>query len=466
MAAAVEIIKSIKEEIKLATESLPAVRYNSRMLQFLCQQLGKVKDALLNPAMSMTEKALGDLKDAVEQGSHLVRRHAEVFKVENFYKIKDVRHMVQMTCEKLATCFDHLRMQQQVDVQVSMSEDIVQDDRNYMYWYLTCILEGKRVDRQLPDRLKMELEMQISDHRCYMKYVNWIEERKLEKRGRIGAGGEGDIEMALWNGHTVAVKTHRKDLSPEARAEFITEVEIHTRMNHPNVVRCWGATPSNAIVMELAEFDLERLLEKQGPAQPWQWKVGTMKSASAGLRYLHDNRVVHRDVKCSNFLVFNVDRASGPIIKIGDFGLALAKTETRSKTARPLMGTLLWMAPEIHDGQPHSFRSDVFSFGLVLYMIASGCQPYGGISHHEQLLKGKKKKKGHGPCLLPNDCPKRLADLLGECISVDSRERPTMAKVDSNLQKILEECQRTPATTSTSEDVEMEEAPTRSDCSY
>eukprot|EP00803_Ostreobium_quekettii_P006477 evm.model.scf_245.8 EVM.evm.TU.scf_245.8 scf_245:65500-67922(+) len=255
MAAAVEIIKSIKEEIKLATESLPAVRYNSRMLQFLCQQLGKVKDALLNPAMSMTEKALGDLKDAVEQGSHLVRRHAEVFKVENFYKIKDVRHMVQMTCEKLATCFDHLRMQQQVDVQVSMSEDIVQDDRNYMYWYLTCILEGKRVDRQLPDRLKMELEMQISDHRCYMKYVNWIEERKLEKRGRIGAG----------------------------------------------------------------------------------------------------------------------------------------------------------------------------------------CQPYGGISHHEQLLKGKKKKKGHGPCLLPNDCPKRLADLLGECISVDSRERPTMAKVDSNLQKILEE---------------------------
>ena len=246
--------------------------------------------------------------------------------------------------------------------------------------------------------------------------------------------GYGVVFNGLWEGNEVAIKKLMKDLTLEARAEFYTEIELQERMNHKNVVRCLGATPENTMVLELALMNLRKLIQQE-TEMTWLEKLHLMLSASEGLKHLHDSGLVHRDIKSENFLIFESLDASQCIVKIGDFGLATVKVETRSRTNRPLVGTVSFVAPEIHDGAPHHFMTDVFSFGLILFEIASASFPYRGLMTDAQL--GKWKKTGTDPCVLPDDCPGKLADLMRSCIQPDCKRRPTMTQVHDRLKDMF-----------------------------
>lgn len=435
-----EMTTHILKAIKAARERQPAVRYNSNMLMFLCEQLGTVERLIPLLPEDRSEETMAVLKAAADDACLLVRRHAEVFKVDNFYKVDYILRRVERICCDLKWCFEYLDIDRFSEIKTEVEDKIVDEDRAYMHWYLRCILDGQNVDKKLPDDVRMDLEKEISKYKHLMSFLTFIKEEDVKRVQKIGDGENGDIFEGEWDNLTVAVKVLRKDLTPEARAEFITEVKMHMQINHPHVVRCFGATLSHTIVMEYAMSDLEKFLKKQFGSLTIQLKLSFMVNASAGLKHLHNARVVHRDVKTSNFLVFKGDTPDTLIVKIGDFGLARAKTETMSRTARPLMGTMLWMAPEIQSGEPHTFSSDVFSFGLVLYSIASGTQPYGGISN-EVLLLGRKKNVVE-PCVVPSDCPDDLKALMNICISPAASKRPTMNEVDKQLIEILRKVER------------------------
>ncbi|CAD7696412.1 unnamed protein product [Ostreobium quekettii] len=435
-----DLLQSINTAIGMALERLPEARYNTAMLHFLCQEMRKVKDLL--PRLS--EQLAGEvdcdllriLKGEVEKGTALVKGHARAFDLRTYYKVGKVCLQVDRMCEAFKECFLDMGMpEESLSFVTKVDEVCLEEDRRYLYWYLTCILDGRDIDRKVTDEVRLELETLIAKERSRKEFVNIIQDAEIVQGVEIGEGGYGQVFTARWNGHDVALKKLRADLSVEARAEFFSEVELHIQMNHPNVVRCFGASTNNAIVMELASSDLEEYCQQRSFELTLSETVQLMASAAAGLRHLHNSNILHRDVKTSNFLVFTSPDHSHPIVKIADFGLAIAKTETRSKTACPVAGTLPFMAPEVHEGRPHSHSSDVFGFGLTLFELAALSPPYRGL--RSEIVIQKRKKSGADPGVFPEDCPQELIDTVRHCIDPDAMKRPSMAAVVTELDKLF-----------------------------
>ena len=418
----------------LATNSLPSVRYNKRMLNFLCHQMTQVPIAFQNVPKDAPKDVLDILKEAMKAGTDLVKSHAKKFNIRTFYKVDRIAHRVEELCNTFSGFFNFLGMEPDPSLQTKLDIDWVEGDRRYMDWYLACVLEGHSVDRELSSEENKDLLEVITEHRHRMQFVKLIEEAEIQLKDQIDEGGYGVVFKGIWKGNDVAIKRLRKDLTLEARAEFYTEIELQVQMKHKNVVRCHGATPKNTMVLELGLMNLRKLIQQETEIA-WLEKLHLMLSASEGVKHLHDSGLIHRDIKSENFLIFESLDASRCIVKIGDFGLTTVKVETRSRTNRPLVGTVSFVAPEIHDGTPHHFMTDVFSFGLVLFEIASASYPYRGLITDAQLENWKKNKKD--PCVLPDDCPDKLADLMRSCIEPDCKRRPTITQVRDKLKDMF-----------------------------
>ena len=149
-------------------------------------------------------------------------------------------------------------------------------------------------------RLREEMDAQ---RRC-IQSLKFIKEEEITCMEVIGQGAFGTVLKGRWGDRDVAVKKLQHDMSLEAEATFFSEVEIHNKMRHENVVVCLGALKSKAVVLEMAKCNLRQYLTSCGPNLDLISKVDLMLSASAGLKYLHDSKVVHRDIKSGNFLVF------------------------------------------------------------------------------------------------------------------------------------------------------------------
>lgn len=383
-----------------------------------------------------SQNVVNILRIALKEASTLVRDHARIFNLRTFYKVDRVSHRVEEFCVTFSECLIALNIDPTTNIKTRLDPGHIREDTKFMDWYLACILEDHSASWGHQSDRDSELVALIAKHKSRMEIVTLIKETEIQLTGEIGGGGFGEIFRGIWRGVDVAIKRIRKDLTLEARAEFYTEVELQARMDHRNVVRCHGATDAYAMVMELALTDLEKFLLQKND-MTWAEKLHIMLSAAEGVRYVHGSGLVHRDIKPQNFLVFQSLDPTQCIVKVGDFGLATVKTETRSKTNRPLEGTALWIAPEIYDGEPHHLRTDVFSFGLVLFEIASLSAPYRGLKTDAQVLT--RKKNMTDPCVLPDDCPTELADLMRRCIMLESVRRPTKREVCYKLHEMLRE---------------------------
>ncbi|CAD7704576.1 unnamed protein product [Ostreobium quekettii] len=431
-------LTAIKTTVEKAKDGLPVARYHSNMLRFLCHEMEKVEHLLLHLQREAPQNVLKILKDEMERGSRLISRHGRRFDLRDFSKVDVVSRNVEQMCLVFRECLCDLGLEEDmIDIETKMDADSVAEDQRYMYWYLTCILEGRDVDRQIPDGIRKEVEELMVKQKHRMEFVTVIPEQEIVQMEKIGEGGCGQVFKGWWKDVPVAIKMLRSDLTPESRAEFLSEVELHIQLSHPNVVRCLGAMASNGIVMELASTDLEKFYWRQGDEWDWLKKLQLMLNASSGLQHLHNNKVVHGDIKTANFLVFDSPTEQSVVVKISDFGLAATKTGSRSKTAFPLAGTFLWMAPELSEGAAQTFSADVFSFGLVLFELSALSPPYKGLNSNPIVLQ--RKNNGKNPVPIPEDCPEALSKLMKHCIAVDPCDRPTMEQVGTKLTEIIQQ---------------------------
>ncbi|HSG01181.1 MAG TPA: serine/threonine-protein kinase, partial [Vicinamibacterales bacterium] len=218
-----------------------------------------------------------------------------------------------------------------------------------------------------------------------------------ELAGRIGSGGMGQVYEARDTrlGRTVALKVLPADAvgNPEARARFLREAKLAAALNHPNIVTIYDADVDGTgrearlyIAMErvvgrsLAEL-IGGKLPEVATALDWAAQIAD------ALRHAHEAGIVHRDLKPANVMLGADGR-----IKVLDFGLAkqmlpdpadptaaTASFEAATGTG-VVLGTIAYMSPEQAEGRRVDARSDLFSFGVLLYELLTGERPFRGDS--------------------------------------------------------------------------------------
>jgi len=179
---------------------------------------------------------------------------------------------------------------------------------------------------------------------------------------KLGAGGMGEVYRAVDTrlGRPVAVKI--------AQEQFIQRFEREARaissLNHPHICTLYDVGP-NYLVMELVEGETIVARLKRGPF-PMTTALLYASQIVAALGEAHSKGIVHRDLKPGNIMIAK----SG--IKVLDFGLAKSGQDETVTASRMVLGTPAYMAPEQREGKPADARSDIYSFGCVLYEMLSG----------------------------------------------------------------------------------------------
>ena len=202
---------------------------------------------------------------------------------------------------------------------------------------------------------------------------------------RLGSGGMGEVYRAedTLLGRSVAMKFLPESVAQDKdrRERFVREARAASALNHPNIITVYeiGQEGENYfIAMEyLPGSTLGQLIAAQRP--DWQECLKIARQVADAMAAAHEHGIVHRDLKPDNIMVMPDGRA-----KILDFGVAKllesGSGATTATTATGIVGTLAYMSPEQALGQPTDQRSDIFSFGTVLYQALTGRMPFAGKS--------------------------------------------------------------------------------------
>ncbi|KAJ9180154.1 hypothetical protein P3X46_008433 [Hevea brasiliensis] len=244
---------------------------------------------------------------------------------------------------------------------------------------------------------------------------------------RIGLGSYGEVYHADWNGTEVAVKKFLdQDFSGAALAEFKREVRIMRRLRHPNVVLFMGAVtrpPNLSIITEfLPRGSLYRILHRPHCQIDEKRRIKMALDVARGMNCLHASipTIVHRDLKSPNLLV---DKNWN--VKVCDFGLSRLKHNT-FLSSKSTAGTPEWMAPEVLRNEPSNEKCDVYSFGVILWELATLRLPWSGMNPM-QVVGAVGFQNGR--LEIPKDVDPLVARIITECWQTDPNLRPSFAQL-------------------------------------
>ncbi|XP_010417624.1 PREDICTED: uncharacterized protein LOC104703316 [Camelina sativa] len=269
-----------------------------------------------------------------------------------------------------------------------------------------------------------------------------IKNEDLEELKELGSGTFGTVYHGKWRGSDVAIKRIKKSCfagrsSEQERltGEFWGEAEILSKLHHPNVVAFYGVVKDGpggtlATVTEyMVDGSLRHVLVRKDRHLDRRKRLIIAMDAAFGMEYLHSKNTVHFDLKCDNLLV-NLKDPSRPICKVGDFGLSKIKRNTL--VSGGVRGTLPWMAPELLNGSSSkvSEKVDVFSFGIVLWEILTGEEPYANM-HYGAIIGGIVNNTLRPT--IPGFCDDEWRTLMEECWAPNPIARPSFTEIAGRL---------------------------------
>lgn len=251
---------------------------------------------------------------------------------------------------------------------------------------------------------------------------------------RIGIGSYGEVYRAEWNGTEVAVKKFLdQDFSGEALAQFKCEVEIMLRLRHPNVVLFMGAVTRPPHFSILTEFlprgSLYRLLHRPTPQLDERRRMRMALDVAKGMNYLHTSHptIVHRDLKSPNLLV-----DKNWAVKVCDFGLSRMKHHT-FLSSKSTAGTPEWMAPEVLRNEPANEKCDVYSFGVILWELATLSIPWKGLNSMQVVgAVGFQNRRLE----IPEEIDPPVAQIIQECWQTEPHLRPSFTQLMYRLRRL------------------------------
>ncbi|MDD5544670.1 MAG: protein kinase [Acidobacteriia bacterium] len=253
---------------------------------------------------------------------------------------------------------------------------------------------------------------------------------------KIGSGGMGEVYLArdAKLDRDIALKVLPDEFAsdPERLGRFEREAKTLASLTHPNIAALYGIEDSgsiHALVMELVEGPTLAERIHQG-AIPLDEALPIAREIAGALEYAHERGIIHRDLKPANVKITPEGR-----VKVLDFGLAKAVEDESSSTdasksptmthlatrAGFILGTAAYMSPEQAKGKAVDRRSDVWSFGCVLFEMLTGRQTFEGDTASETLaavLRGEPDW-----ALLPRNTPAEIRRLLERCLRKEAKSR-------------------------------------------
>ena len=209
----------------------------------------------------------------------------------------------------------------------------------------------------------------------------------------IGEGGMANVYLAYDTilDRDVAVKVLRGDLSNDEKfvRRFQREALSASSLSHPNIVEVYDVGDDNGqyfIVMEYIDGkNLKDLLKKRGKLTVSE-VVDIMSQIADGLSVAHDSYIIHRDIKPQNIMILE-----NGLVKITDFGIAMAMNATQLTQTNSVMGSVHYLPPEQASGKGSTLKSDIYSMGILMYELLVGQLPYRGDNAVEIALKHLKE---------------------------------------------------------------------------
>jgi serine/threonine protein kinase len=227
-------------------------------------------------------------------------------------------------------------------------------------------------------------------------HMNAIEVGKLLNTGKFGK-----IHAAKWD---VAIKILEKSNMIKREIAFDFEINIHKRLEHPNIIKLLGHYEDEKhiyLILELCAQDLYELMKtKPGKKIEEPVAIKYLHDVALGIQYCHSKQIIHRDIKPENILI----TAEGAV-KICDFGWAAdISTDPRRKT---LCGTVDYVCPEMVLDEPYSYECDIWCLGVLLYEMICGIGPFYGKNYTQTYYRISKVD-----LIIPGEVSQPIANML------------------------------------------------------
>ena len=245
----------------------------------------------------------------------------------------------------------------------------------------------------------------------------------------IGEGGMANVYLAYDTilDRDVAVKVLRGDLDNDEKfvRRFQREALSASSLTHPNIVEVYDVGEDHGqyyIVMEYVEGrHLKDLIKKRGKLTLSE-VIDIMLQITDGMSVAHDSYIIHRDIKPQNIMILE-----NGLVKIMDFGIAMAMNSTQLTQTNSVMGSVHYLPPEQANGKGSTLQSDIYSMGIVMYELLTGKLPYKGDNAVEIALKHLKEPLPSIREELPN-IPQSVENIIIKATAKNPKNRYTDAR--------------------------------------
>ena len=280
----------------------------------------------------------------------------------------------------------------------------------------------------------------LSQHRKNSVCYTENEPRRWKTQRLLGTGGFGRVYLGhdLDTGRAFAIKevetpNQRKSVIQRQVQELDTEIRVLRNLQHKNIVKYLGMERKRPATMFIfMEYmpggSVYDLLLKRGPLSE-QRVASYSRQILEGVAYLHENMVIHRDIKSANILL----DATQTHAKLGDFGLSkrLERCSMMTSGLQAVLGSPYWMAPEVvtaapMEGRGYGRRADIWSIGCTIIEMKTTKPPW---SDMEPMTAIYNIGAGARSPEFPPEISNALRDVLCQCLKRDPKSRPTAAKL-------------------------------------
>ena len=275
------------------------------------------------------------------------------------------------------------------------------------------------------------------------EYNNWVKELKkaidvtpltefYDVKGNLGKGKFGQVKLGIHKqtGRKVAIKIINKQNMDNQDLELVkTEIDILKISQHPNIIKLYDIFENQDCIFIIMEYceggDLFSYIEKRNYKLPEPRAAEIIHKLSAAIYFIHSFGIVHRDLKPENILM--TDSTDKADIRLLDFGLS--KIIGPGEKCTEPYGTLSYVAPEVLIEKPYDQRVDLWSIGIITYLLLCGCLPFDD-EHSEKEIA---RQTIHDPVPYHPSLWKKLSkesrDFVNKLLQKDPEKRMTIKQI-------------------------------------